>query len=101
MLAGRLPVLPLMAASYAAGTVAAATLGGPWWATAIAAALAATVVLALAAREEIDVASVLALLAAVAIAGAGHARFADAHVLGVAARAARGQRTARGRRRRP
>lgn len=65
-----MPPLPLAAAAFAGGTSAAATLGGPWWLSALAAGL-----LASAAAWPRRASSMLPLVAAVALAGAGHARF--------------------------
>ena len=71
----RLPPLPLLALVFTAGIVAAATLGGPWWATgAVTAALAGAVA---AWRPPTQRVALLAV-AAVAVAAAGHARFAEA-----------------------
>jgi competence protein ComEC len=69
-----MPSLPLFAAAFAGGTLAAATLGGPWWLTLLAAgALAGGLPVSGAAQR--GTAGVLPLLAAVALAGAGHVRF--------------------------
>ena len=69
-----MPALPLMAAAFVSGTAAFALLGGPWWATALAAAA-----LGLAAwLRGGPRPTALVLVAAVALAAAGHARFAAA-----------------------
>ena len=71
----RLPPLPLLAAVFTAGIVAAATLGGPWWATgAVAAALAGAVATWRPPTQRVA----LLAVAGVAVAAAGHARFAEA-----------------------
>ena len=72
-----LPALPLVAASFIAGTVAGAVLGGPWWATLTIAALSGAVVVALAGRAALGAPLVL-LVALVAVAAAGHARLEEA-----------------------
>ncbi|MDE2696563.1 MAG: DNA internalization-related competence protein ComEC/Rec2 [Chloroflexota bacterium] len=72
-----LPALPLVAASFIAGTVGGAVLGGPWWATMLVAALAAGVVVLVAGRAVLGAPLVL-LVALVATAAAGHARIEEA-----------------------
>lgn len=66
-----MPAPLLAAAAYVAGTLLAALLGGPWWVTALLAAL-----IALAASVQAgDRRAWLALGAAVALAAAGHAHY--------------------------
>ena len=72
-----LPALPLVAASFIAGTVGGALLGGPWWATLLVAVLAALVAAAVAGRRALG-SPVLLLVALVAVAAAGHARVEEA-----------------------
>ena len=72
-----LPTLPLVAASFIAGTVSGALLGGPWWATLLVAGLAALVAAAVAGRRALG-APLLLLVALVAVAAAGHARVEEA-----------------------
>ncbi len=72
-----LPALPLVAASFIAGTVGGAVLGGPWWATLLVAALGAGVVVLVAGRAALGAPLVL-LAALVAVAAAGHARIEEA-----------------------
>ncbi|MXW34786.1 MAG: DUF4131 domain-containing protein, partial [Chloroflexi bacterium] len=72
-----LPALPLVAASFIAGTAGGAVLGGPWWATLAVAALGAAVVAAVAGRAALGAPLVL-LVALVAAAAAGHARLEEA-----------------------
>ena len=72
-----LPTLPLAAASFIAGTVSGALLGGPWWATLLVAGLAALVVAAVAGRRALG-APLLLFVALVAVAAAGHARVEEA-----------------------
>lgn len=64
-----MPTVPLLALSYVAGVGLAEWLGGPWWLAAVLAGLA-VVGLRLHARPA---PSLLACIAAVALAGAGHA----------------------------
>ncbi len=66
-----MPALPAVATAFAAGTFAGAILGGAWWMAALVAAMA-FMATALWSRAHI---SVLVLLAAIAFAAAGHARF--------------------------
>ncbi|MCY3655095.1 MAG: DNA internalization-related competence protein ComEC/Rec2 [Chloroflexi bacterium] len=72
-----LPALPLVAASFIAGTVGGAVLGGPWWATLLVATLGAAVVVLVAGRATLGAPLVL-LVALVAVAAAGHARIEGA-----------------------
>ena len=72
-----LPTLPLVGASFIAGTVSGALLGGPWWATLLVAGLAALVAAAVAGRRALG-APLLLLVALVAVAAAGHARVEEA-----------------------
>ncbi len=72
-----LPALPLVAASFIAGTVGGAVLGGPWWATLLVAGLVAAVVVLAAGRRALGAPLVL-LVALVAVAAAGHARVEEA-----------------------
>ena len=72
-----LPALPLVAASFIAGTVGGALLGGPWWATLLVAALAALVAAAVAGPRALG-SPLLLLVAIVAVAAAGHARVEEA-----------------------
>ena len=66
-----IPAIPLLALALMGGTVAAAAFGGPWWLTALVAAL----LMAAARMLDRGRASVAVLIAAVAFASAGHARF--------------------------
>ncbi|MCY4454842.1 MAG: DNA internalization-related competence protein ComEC/Rec2 [Chloroflexi bacterium] len=72
-----LPALPLVAASFIAGTVSGALLGGPWWATLLVAGLAALVAAGVGGRRVLG-APLLLLVALVAVAAAGHARVEEA-----------------------
>ncbi len=72
-----MPPLVLTAAAFIAGTVAAALLGGAWWATTIVAGLVGLAAWLSAARRP-RLTAILVLLAVLAAAGAGHARFAAA-----------------------
>ena len=68
-----MPSAPLLALAFVAGTMAAAVLGGPWWASmAVAAACAG------AWRLTSSGGPTLVFVAAVALVGAGHARWAAA-----------------------
>jgi competence protein ComEC len=67
-----MPAVPLLAAAYAAGTLAGGVLGGPWWLTLLLASVAASALRLLPSPRP----TMLALVAAVALSGAGHARFA-------------------------
>ena len=66
-----IPPLILVAAAYAGGTLLAALLGGPWWTTL---ALASTFALTLALRSS-DRGEWVVLVAGVALAAGGHARY--------------------------
>lgn len=66
-----MPAAPLLAMSYVAGVGGAAWIGGPWWLAALLASLG-VIALRLHARPR---PTPLICLAAVAITGAGHARF--------------------------
>jgi competence protein ComEC len=72
-----LPALPLVAASFIAGTVAGSLLGGPWWATLLVAALASAVAAALAGQRAAEAPALLLLVALIASAAAGHARASE------------------------
>ena len=73
-----LPALPLVAASFIAGTVGGALLGGPWWATLLVAVLVAAVVAVAGGHRALDASSMLLLVALIATAAAGHARVGEA-----------------------
>ena len=73
-----LPALPLVAASFIAGTVGGALLGGPWWATLLVAVLAAAAVAVAGGHRALDASSMLLLVALIATAAAGHARVGEA-----------------------
>ena len=66
-----IPAGILAAGAYAGGTILGALLGGPWWITAL---LASTLAIAAALRAT-TVRGATTLLAAVALAAAGHARY--------------------------
>ena len=76
--ASALPALPLLAASFVAGTAAGTLLGGPWWATLLVALLAAVVAVGLAGRRRLEAPIALLLVALIATAAAGHARAGEA-----------------------
>ena len=73
-----LPALPLVAASFMAGSVVGTLLGGPEWATLLVALLAGAVAVGLAGRRGIDASALLLLVALIATAAAGHARAGEA-----------------------
>ena len=73
-----MPAVPLVAASFIAGSVAGSLLGGPWWATLLVALLAAAASLLLRGPAATTRSGLLVLLAATAVAAAGHARASEA-----------------------
>ena len=72
------PALPLAAASFVAGVLAGALLGGPWWAAPLVAAPVAAAALIAARRRPAPAPALLLVAALAAAAAAGHARLAEA-----------------------
>lgn len=70
-----IPAVPLLAAAFAGGTAASFLLGGPWWASTLVAG-AVCGALMLLARPGIG--ALLVVIAAAALAGAGHERATEA-----------------------
>ena len=73
-----MPAVPLVAASFIAGSVAGSLPGGPWRATLLVALLAAAASLLLRGPAATTQSGLLVLLAATAVAAAGHARASEA-----------------------